>query len=91
MVEEGGLAVIIADDEKLSKLKKMGIDEWRDAITNLVHSMRPHVFSADGNMMWQDIKTLEKKVSDLEKPVAVPNLGYAFSLSWRLVLEVWTS
>ena len=79
---------MIADDKELSKLKKMDIDEWRDAITNLVHSMRPHVFSRDGELMWQDIKTLEQKVNDLEKPVAVPNLGHASFASDADILAI---
>ena len=45
MVEAGGPAVIVADDKELSKLKKMAIDECCDVITDLVHSMRPHVIS----------------------------------------------
>ena len=83
-----GAAIVVAEDEGLIKLKKMGIDEWRDAITNLVHSMRPHVFSQDGEMMWRDIKALQHRVTELKKPVAMPNLGHASCASHKGIVAV---
>ena len=64
-------SVVVAEDEGLLKLKNMGPDEWRTAITDLVHDMRPRVFNEDAERMWKDIKDLEGKVEILQKQPVV--------------------
>ena len=38
-------------------------------------------------MMWRDIKTFQHKVTEVEKPVAMPNLGHASCASHQDILE----